>query len=190
VEHENNLEIADRQWKHIHENVMECAANFFYTDFYKQHVLSGGKDILRIEKLDSFDLDGIKVYARPDVAVKSEDGLEIIDWKTGSEDDEHEFQLCFYAMYGVRKLGIPPEKIRASLVYLRDNTINKAVIDPEKLGRAEEYLKSTYDGIKAFDEDAKQGVEVGALPRAKAKSTCTLCRFQKMCGSSAPPSPR
>jgi hypothetical protein len=185
VEHENNIAVTDQQWKHIHENVMGCAANFFYTDFYKQHIATGGRDILRIEKLDSFDLDGIKVYARPDVAIKGPDFLKIIDWKTGSENDEHEFQLCYYVLYGVRKLGVSPDKIKASLVYLKDNTQTEAVMDASKLERAAEYLKSTFEGIETFAEEARQGVEINALPRAKAKSTCSLCRFQKICAANS-----
>jgi CRISPR/Cas system-associated exonuclease Cas4 (RecB family) len=181
VEHENSLQIREKQWKNIHENVMTCAANFYYTDFYKKYIVPDCKDILRIEKLDSFEVDGIKVYARPDVAVKSEDALKIIDWKTGAQNDEHEFQLCYYTLYGVHKLNTPMDKITTSLVYLKDNTKTETVMNAQKLENARQYLKSTFSEMKAFEESALREPDPGSLPAAKALSTCALCRFQKIC---------
>jgi len=182
VEHENNMPVTDEQWKRIHENLVTCLGNFFYTDFYKTRISETLKPIFKIERLEHFFLDNIKVYAKPDVAFKEEDRLHIIDWKTGAAHDEHEFQLYYYVLFGVHKLGFNAEQIDADIIYLKDNTLKQVEIRPEYLEGAKDHLNRTFDKMRLFDEAVRQGLQEAELPVSSSKNTCCLCRFQKLCG--------
>jgi CRISPR/Cas system-associated exonuclease Cas4 (RecB family) len=177
VEHENNLEVTDDQWKRIHENVVTCAANFFLTPVYRDDILASSLPLFRTEKLEHYFIDEIKVYAKPDVVFRREGGVDIIDWKTGSPDDSHDFQMHYYALYGIKKFTLPPEKVSARLVYLKDNLIRRVEISPESLANAEEYVRGSFREMAEMEKDLK----ADDIPGAKSASTCRLCRFQKIC---------
>jgi CRISPR/Cas system-associated exonuclease Cas4 (RecB family) len=177
VEHENDLTVTDEQWKRIHENVMTCTANFFHTPIYKDDILAASRPLFRTEKLEHYFIDDIKVYARPDVAFRGEDGVDIIDWKTGSPDDSHDFQMHYYALYGIKKLGLRPEKITARLVYLKDNLMRRVEMSAQSLSNAEDYVRKSFAEMAEMEKKLKPE----SVPSAKSASTCRLCRFQKIC---------
>lgn len=181
VEHENGIVVPEEKWKALHENVLNCVANFFYTDFYFNHIENNSKGIVKTEKLDHYDLDGIRVYAKPDIAV-NEDGITtIIDWKTGAQNDEHESQIFYYVLYAIRKLKKAPEDIRAQLVYLRDNTLKEVTVSPDHLENAISHLKRTYAEMEAVHETYRLLEDYSAVPKSASLSTCGLCRFKKIC---------
>jgi len=181
VEHENKILVPEEKWKALHENVMNCVANFFYTDFYWNHVEGNSRSIVKTEKLDHYDLDGIKVYAKPDVAVSEDGFLSIIDWKTGAQADEHEFQIYYYALYAIQKLKKVPEEIRPSIVYLRDNTVKPVELSITLLENSKTHLKNTFEEMKSFHEPFAHLEDYSSLKRASSLSTCGLCRFKKLC---------
>jgi CRISPR/Cas system-associated exonuclease Cas4 (RecB family) len=181
VEHENNIPVPDEKWKELHGNVLICASNFFYTDFYKNVIEKGITDIFRMEKLENFKIDNIKVYAKPDVALKEQGQLKIFDWKTGRPDDENEAQLYYYILYGIHKLKFNPEAIGATIVYLRDNTKKEITVDQAHLDNAVAYIKDTYAEMKECDLPYEENRDGGDIPQAKSESTCNYCRFRTVC---------
>lgn len=181
VEHENNIAVPDEKWKDLNENVKHCVANFFFTGFYRRFIATDSRNVVRIERLDHFFEDGIKVYAKPDVAARDAGRFLIADWKTGREDDEHEFQICYYVLYAIRKLGFPLEKIDPVLVYLKDNTEKRVEVTGTMLDTAIAHLKKIFSEMKSFDEQVKENVDINLLPKAKTGSTCSFCRFQGIC---------
>lgn len=181
MEHENAVPVTDDQWKRIHDNVMNCVNNFFLTPFFKKHILEEKKPLFRMEKLDHYYLDDIRVYAKPDAAYKDGETLKIIDWKTGEAHDEHEFQLLYYILYGTIKLGYPAGCVEGSLIYLKNNLIKKVEVLPGYLDNAMEHLRKSFAEMKAFDEALKAGLPEEEIPSARAASVCAQCRFQKIC---------
>jgi CRISPR/Cas system-associated exonuclease Cas4 (RecB family) len=68
---------------------------------------------LGIEDFSSFYLDGTKIWSVIDCSFRTEDGITIIDWKTGrSASEDISLQLSCYAMYGMEKWGVRPENIK------------------------------------------------------------------------------
>jgi CRISPR/Cas system-associated exonuclease Cas4 (RecB family) len=181
VEHENNIAVPEKAWKDLHANVMTCTENFFYTRFFRECLQKADLKLMHFERLDHFDLEGAKVYAKPDAAIREGRAIQIFDWKTGKQQDEHEFQLHYYILYGMHKLGVTPENIDASLVYLRDNKEKKVEVRPEGLSGAVQYLKETFSAMRACDSAWGEAPDPEAVPGAKSSATCRLCRFRKVC---------
>jgi DNA helicase-2/ATP-dependent DNA helicase PcrA len=79
-----------------------------------------------------------------DAVFDTEDGVEIIDWKTGKlpdESDEHEMrlrtlQLALYRMAYSALTGIPEEKIQVSLFFVNHGK----EIRPARVPSTEELL--------------------------------------------------
>ncbi|OGJ93724.1 MAG: hypothetical protein A2487_06555 [Candidatus Raymondbacteria bacterium RifOxyC12_full_50_8] len=184
VEHENTMTIDKGQWRAIHENVVTCTGNFFFTDFYRDIIENKIGTIKRMEKLDHFMFRDVKVYAKPDVAYVQDDRLTILDWKTGKQADEHEFQLYYYVLYGVHKLGVALDCIDASIVYLKDNKVSKVIIEPDNAQRALAYIDRTHAAMEELiDPDHPDLMDIERCPPCLAAATCRLCRFWKKCHS-------
>ncbi|MBL8027511.1 MAG: PD-(D/E)XK nuclease family protein [Fibrobacteres bacterium] len=181
VEHENSLEIPDSEWKSIHDNVKTCLINFFYTDLHKSITSVGVEGVIRPERLDSFMLGDLKVYARPDIAIKSKHSIRLIDWKTGKANDDNDLQMVYYALYAVKKLKYPIEAIETDLIYLRENINKSVVVNREILQNAEDFILSTHSEMAEFEKSVSKETSVTDLSPATSSNTCRLCRFQKIC---------
>jgi CRISPR/Cas system-associated exonuclease Cas4 (RecB family) len=181
IEHENSMEIPDGEWRSIHDNVQHCLINFFYTDFHKSITSTGVEGVIKPERLDFFMLGDLKVYARPDLAVKSKHAVRLIDWKTGKQNDDNDLQMVYYALYAVKKLKFPLEAIESELVYLRDNTKKGISINNEVLDNAENFILSTHSEMAEFEKSVSKETPLSELSPAKSGNTCRLCRFRKIC---------
>lgn len=148
------------------ENDITRYKDLFYggSDFYwMAECLKGFKKIYYNEKLDKLEvvkteleinteIEGIKVKAFIDSIFKDDDGLKIIDWKTGKYNENNEdyhFQQALYAMLCEK---VNNDKIEcAKLAYVRAGIVEDVVIDREK---ALERVKQAYqDFNKYMDND-------------------------------------
>jgi hypothetical protein len=82
-EHEYEIDLSDAQWKAIADNVEICLRNFYTSEVFAKLKALPIQNWLEVEDFSFFHLNGTKIWAVIDCSFRTEDGVTIIDWKTG-----------------------------------------------------------------------------------------------------------
>jgi hypothetical protein len=85
-EHEYEVEIEDVKWKKVAEEVEKCPRNFYSSETFAMLKELPQENWLEIEDFSFFYLDGKKIWAVIDCSFRNQDGITIIDWKTGKTE--------------------------------------------------------------------------------------------------------
>lgn len=182
-EHYYNLpDIGDRA-REARQVAWTCIENLLSSDIWKQIAASDPKQWMEIDEegFPSFDLDGIRVFAKIDFA-HSNGNRTVIDWKTGSPGTENRRQLTLYSLYSQAKWEWPPEETDLAAVYLYPKfTVDlfRPSIDDVDAIKAE--VKESFEELLAL-EPAYGLADEEAFPTTDDKRKCEWCRFRKMCG--------
>ncbi len=153
---------------------------------------------LRIIDPKDFDerkiaVDGITVYAAPDLVVEDEHGmLHIVDWKTGKPGKAKIAQLAVYGLYVSEKLGAPIEKITAHLVYLMTGETERHANLREGVAEARRMIATYAADVRARLTDVATNAagDIEQFPMTSNTSLCRRCNFREICGRlEEPPSP-
>jgi DNA helicase-2/ATP-dependent DNA helicase PcrA len=78
------------------------------------------KDAYKVEVPFETVIAGTLVRGRIDAIYKTEQGFEVIDWKTGSQilDDDSAIQLAIYRIAWAKLAGVPIESVTAGFHYV------------------------------------------------------------------------
>lgn len=181
------LTILQEQW--IHEgfqNKKDEEENFeiaktMLSEFYEKECHPPVKP-LALELPFSFTLkNGVKVSGKIDRIDKTENGIEIIDYKTGEYNvkakDAHEQQLAMYALAATRikdpRLNFAPEHITLSIYFLKGNEKKPITLTKKSLEEYEEELIETVEKIE------KSNFACSQSPR------CASCEYFMLCSTIA-----
>lgn len=142
----------------------------------KEYVRRYGHDfgrILETEKRFEFRLDDAMISGSIDLLRREEDGVEIVDFKTGSGSNEkydlnHAEQARFYAYAARESLGHSPRK--AVVHHLDTQTI-------EKVDTGEEDLRAAEKGIT----DKTRSIAAGRFDAEPEESKCMGCDYRALC---------
>jgi len=145
---------------------------------------------LRIIDPVSFDdkkmtVDGITVYAAPDLVVEDDHGtLHIVDWKTGKAGKANIAQLAVYGLYVSEKLGAPIERITAHLVYVSTGAIERHENLREGVAEARRMISTYTADVRARLADVERNVagDIAQFPMTEDRSLCRRCNFRELCG--------
>ncbi|WP_041667313.1 PD-(D/E)XK nuclease family protein [Acetohalobium arabaticum] len=136
------------------------------------------------DNFDSFILDGIEIYAVPDLIYKNQAGRTIIvDWKTGNPKLKEDMkQLEIYAYYCFHNFN-SSQPITARLEYLKTGKKHEKVVFPEEKERIASEILDSAARMKAYLADKKENIP---LPKEKFIPQCqerkyTNCKFRGFC---------
>lgn len=176
-------------WEEAISTALGCVATFFESAAWKRLVATGGRTVRSVEDLDSFLVDGVKVWVKLDLAVDGKDGnVVIVDWKTGQhhQKEDVDLQLGIYGLYGARVWGISPDRIVAFDLNLRDGQQTTHPIDEATLAVVERYISESIREMKAPLDDAQANTaSIEAFPMTEERWRCRRCRFRRACGREA-----
>ena len=82
-EHEYEVEISDDQWRKLADDVEKCLRNFYNSEIFSMLKELSPESWLEIEDFSFFYFTGKKIWAVIDCSYKTDEGVTIIDWKTG-----------------------------------------------------------------------------------------------------------
>lgn len=144
---------------------------------------SGEKGRVEIPGFDPFQLDGIKVYALPDLVYVHDDTLYVVDWKTGKRKAFHSTQVLLSSLWASTKLpGQRSLPISGHLEYLleREDVI---VTIPEDLDAAAVSLVK--DGLAKMcallsDTEKNALLDMDAFTKNES-GLCATCSFLPLC---------
>jgi hypothetical protein len=174
--------------------VRECVEGFARSGFGKR-VFGVEKSRLRTIDPKSFEekravLDGLLVYAGPDLIVASENGdLHVIDWKTGSPHKQNLAQLSIYGLVVSEKQGVPLERLTAHLVYVRAGVHEPYANLAAGVEEARRYISTFVDDVRGrlTDIDANRADDIEAFPMTTDLWKCRSCNFRELCGRAGEP---
>ncbi len=182
IEHDYGLEVED--WKEVASHAENCFQNFLDSSYHAEFREMTRQTWLGIEELDSFLLDGSKVFVKLDAVHRTENGIRIVDWKTGrSESESDPFQLAVYALYANDAWRISPENIEVHEVNLtKGKTYNRMITASEIEKTQEEMIAS----IRAMKGQLTSSPEENVAREEDYPVTgegfrCGRCSFQKVC---------
>jgi len=153
-----------------HRNLRFESGKGLLKKYYERHKDDKTKP-LEIEKAFNITLGGVRFYGRIDRIDPDNDGVEIIDYKTGTtktqKDVDKDNQVAYYAIGAREALGMEAKKL--TYYYLESG---------ERISttRTEEQLEKTKKEAEGLIEDIKSG-EFGAKPGMH----CSWCDFKDIC---------
>lgn len=139
------------------------------------------ENFLRIDELDSFELEGIRIFAIPDFAIKNGEYV-LYDWKTGKRSDKDILQLSCYRLYAMNKWKVEADKIRVIPVYLAEEKVSFEPVTPIEANKVKSYIFNSVDEMKSVLFDVKENkTDIEHCPKIKDSWRCKNCKFQEIC---------
>ncbi len=162
-----------------HEEERFLQAGKILKEFYKTEVKNFEKP-LGLEMPFSFVLkNGVKVFGKIDRVDKKENGIEIIDYKTGEDnpkaDKAHRLQLAMYALAATKVkdeiLNKNPKDITLTLHFLEGNTKKSMNFNQQDLDKLEDELIEKISEIEKSDFKCSGNV------------LCLNCEYKMLCST-------
>jgi PD-(D/E)XK nuclease superfamily protein len=184
-EHEYSTPVEAEDKKIVVGTVMRSLRNFFKSPVLQEALAVGRASWLTVEDLISFEVGGVNVFLRMDLAFRDAQGrVVIVDWKTGrGEGRFSEIQLAGYALYAARQGWVAAaEEIQTELAYLAIPRYVRRSVDARKLDHARAFIEKSAGGMKALLLDPL--LNLGRLedfPMIDRPQTCRRCNFRRLC---------
>ncbi|HUG54062.1 MAG TPA: PD-(D/E)XK nuclease family protein [Vicinamibacteria bacterium] len=184
-EHEYSTPVEPEDKKIVVGTVMRSLRNFFKSPVLQEALAVGRSQWLTVEDLVSFDVEGVPVSLRMDLAFRDGQGrVVIVDWKTGrGEGRFNEIQLAGYALYAARQgWASRPEDIQTELAYLAVPRYVRRSVDARKLDHARAFIEKSASRMKALLADPVLNLgrieDFAMIDRPQA---CRRCNFRRLC---------
>jgi hypothetical protein len=184
-EHYYDVPVEDQSLREITVAAEGCVRRVYGTRTYQTMLESGPSGIVEWEKLQSITLAGHKAWVSPDLILRgSDDGLTIVDWKTGasSPSEEGRLQLAIYGIYAVRTYGARPERLLGVEENLRTGDDHVYPLKEWVLEEARNYAQDSMRRMQARLHDPQRNVAlIRDFPMTDNLAQCMRCRFRRAC---------
>ncbi len=182
-EHEYEREIADEKWVEIHDTARRCFTNFANIVFPRLAKPVPVEKWLLIETMQTFVFEGTPVYVKIDFAYEDDQGIKIVDWKTGrSEDVDNEIQLDCYGLFSRDHFQVPTESILTIECNVNSGKETVRRMIEAKMDFAKHYIRNSIAGMKRTLSDPDKNIaREENFPFTENEQTCRFCNFRKIC---------
>jgi len=188
VEHENQVEVSAEEWRDNWQTVETALRHFMDSAWPRRLQGCEPQQVLEADSKDFdsayFILDGIRVFAMPDVAfVDKSGGVHIVDWKTGSPGETNVEQVVGYALFVEARHGLPALGTHVSLVYLNRQEEVALTIDEVAIEKFRAFFKASTAAMQAKLLDVGSNTALGEsyFEKTEVRGRCVLCPFWKAC---------
>ncbi|HEY7516564.1 MAG TPA: PD-(D/E)XK nuclease family protein [Vicinamibacteria bacterium] len=184
-EHEYGLSVEAEDKKIVVSTVMRSLRNFFRSPVLAAVLAAGRERWLTIEDLVSFDVGGVTVFLRMDVAYRDPAGrVIIVDWKTGrGEGRFNEVQMAGYALYAAAQgWASSPQEIDTELAYLAIPRYVRRSVDDRRLENARSFIARSAGNMRSLLLDpALNLARLEDFPMIDRPQVCRRCNFRRLC---------
>ena len=174
----------------VRAKIAVCARNLCESPIWKDISVLPPDCILSVDARDSVEIDGLSIYAAPDLVTRSPDGsCTLVDWKSGHRrhDDGALEQLALYAWFVERKLKIPFVESGwiGRAVYLQTGEEERHNLTRLDLMRAEHRIRESTEVMRRLlvepEVNRPQPVEAFELVHPAFRFACGRCPFHRFC---------
>lgn len=184
-EHEYGVSVDSEDKKIVVGIVMRSLRNFFRSDTLKEAMEVGRDHWLTVEDLVSFEISGVTVFLRMDLAFRERNGgVVIVDWKTGRREGRFsEVQVAGYALYAAEKGWVSsPEEISTELAYLALPRFVRRSVNGTTLERSRSFIVKSAGNMRALLLDPILNVaRLEDFPMVERPRVCRRCNFRRLC---------
>jgi len=184
-EHEYQVQVDAEDKKIVVGIVMRSLKNFFKSPVLAEALAVGRGQWLTVEDLISFDVDGVPVFLRMDLAFRDQAGrVVIVDWKTGrGEGRFSEVQVAGYALYASEQGWVQsPEEIQTELAYLAIPRYVRRAVDRKKVDHLRRFIQKSATTMRGLLLDPVANVaRLEDFPMVDRPQMCRRCNCRKLC---------
>lgn len=181
-EHHYGVELPKDRTDAVRELLERCATYFAESPDLAPVREAHPDTWLALETLDSFEHDGVKIYAVPDFAYREGQRVFVWDWKTGRPREDDRMQLATYALYACTRWDVRPQDVSLRLAYLGTGEVHATEADDELVEGAARTIEARLEPIRAahYDPDEEQP-NMELFPANPEARRCSMCRFRELC---------
>jgi CRISPR/Cas system-associated exonuclease Cas4 (RecB family) len=184
-EHEYAQPVDPEDKKILVGTVMRSLRNFFRCDALRDAYAAGRERWLTVEDLVSFQVEGVPVFLRMDLAYRDRDGrVVIVDWKTGrGEGRFNAVQLAGYALYAAEQGWVgDPEELVTELAYLVIPRYVRRSVNRRMLDHARNFIAKSAGNMRALLLDPTTNLaRLEDFPMVDRPRACRRCNFRRLC---------
>jgi len=184
-EHEYQVQVDAEDKKIVVGIVMRSLKNFFKSPVLAEALAVGRGQWLTVEDLISFDVDGVPVFLRMDLAFRDQAGrVVIVDWKTGrGEGRFSEVQVAGYALYASEQGWVQnPEEIQTELAYLAIPRYVRRAVDRRKVDHLRRFIQKSATTMRGLLLDPVANLaRLEDFPMVDRPQMCRRCNYRKLC---------
>jgi hypothetical protein len=184
-EHEYQVRVDPEDKKIVVGTVMRSLRHFFRSETLRQALAAGRERWLTLEDLVSFEVGGVTVLLRMDLAFRDAGGrVVIVDWKTGRREGRFsEIQVASYALYATQAGWVTsPEEISTELAYLALPRFVRRGVNGKTLERTRAFMEKSASNMKALLIDPLLNeARLEDFPMVERPRICRRCNFRKLC---------
>jgi len=134
---------------------------------------------------ESFDYEGIKIYAIPDYAYLKDGTMHIHDWKSGGARAAHKDQMAVYGLWAAVKHKFAPEKVNIHLEYLASGVTDSQELTNESLIKAQELIRESVNEMAEYladgDLSRNEPLPKDDWEMSADMNVCRKCNFYELC---------
>ncbi len=166
----------------IRAKALGCIDRFFQLPWFDFIRGSEPSAFVSIEELDSFEVDGVKVFVKLDFALRRNGLYYLFDWKTGKAGERDPLQLACYANFGAHRWGASPEAIRIVIAYLGDGMAEERTITAAEMDQALRFIADSAATMRARLVNPMDNVaRIEDFPQVDDRRLCARCVFREVC---------
>ncbi len=183
-EHEYKLDVPPEEWKATVDRVETSIHQFLASDIWKEIQSLPDDALLAIERRTHFLLDGLKVFAVPDLVFRRENHVILYDWKTGSTPlSEHRSQLGVYALLALDQWTSSPNDIQAIAYHPLLNQQEPFSYTADDVETLREFIRDSADEMLfPLENPETNGAGDGStFDCTDSEEPCKTCSFLRAC---------
>jgi len=183
-EHEYDLGIPDELWRETAHNVELCLRNFYDSELFRELQEIPADRWLETEQFSHFMFEGVKVWVVMDCCFRSDYGITIIYWKTGtSTTQDNSIQLSCYALYVLDRWGIDPERIKIIEYNLSTDTPKDFSVTGRNIEDIKGYIRGSIADMRSLLIDVEGNIpkDESLFKPVEDKRISDRCGFRKIC---------
>lgn len=172
----------------VKEKVDRCLASLRSCSLWEELRGADPAGIVLIDQLEAVNVGGIWVYAAPDLVVRIEEDVTVVDWKTGAEGDEEVTeQLALYALVVIKRFRWRFDDHQWFGRIIRLNEGQEQAVDLTRLHlmRASHRIRESVELMRAYLEDFAENrprpAEAFPLVHPAFRAQCCRCNFFELC---------
>ncbi len=183
-EHEYALQVPAEEWKAMAQRVSDAIQHFLASDLWTDLQALPKDAFLAVEKRSHFHLDGLKVFAIPDLVIRREGKVIIYDWKTGAAPlVEHRSQLGVYALLARDHWTADPAEIEAVAYNPISDQSERFVYSADELETLRDFIRDSADEMLFPLEDPATNCagDGSTFDCTDSEEPCKNCSFLRVC---------
>lgn len=183
-EHEYRIEVPPEEWKAIVDRVSTAIRHFLASDLWAGLQTLPDDAFLAVERRAHFLLDGLKIFAVPDLVVRQNGTVRIYDWKTGSTAlPEHRTQLGIYALLATDRWTANPAEIEAVAYNPVHDRQEPFAFSADDLETLRDFIRDSADEMLFPLEDPERNAagDGSAFDCTASADPCPTCPFLRVC---------